>query len=975
MILYFQKMDRFVSKLNVTRRTNEGLDGEQGHVGLYQSSEEDMFASPSQNYSSTTESVSSPSGLDVELNSSLVFTSIINRNIRSDVNNVNISPIESGSSRMRGMTPDQRGSPTLKNSSTSDSGISSPSITTDSGESNRSLVSTPFGNRDAHTDVYKTSSHNFVAPTSTLVANDSTPRSPNTRTCWTPFPLKVGSSYQMSIFCRNSNGRVGPFTSAKSAAKVRPCWAPLMKCELKLVMDSRSSATKEVFEITNTDLEKKDFRVDTLLPTMLKKFKAGEFSNSHLGGGSESFSNKLSHLIVKSPKLLGMYLSLASGSQGFCNHDPTVHLCNGLKAADNTEIDRIIELGGSMSDYDQFLQSVKDSALVIGEVKEQGYRIAPAVMNKKITDFFLNVNDNPKKMARGELAKFNYKQMVSKEGGLEKTVVNSYVDWCSIPLSKLKLSSENHILVVPSKVDEIVKSFLDRFDPAQIVFSVVPSNLEAFNKGDYEGDYHVIHGRHRLLALQKLVEHNRLGDLPNFPVNGKVQCYLMKISAASSSNYYTIRANDLSFNYQSCTTYEELFYVYRGLLQSMKEPEQCLKTIHNICYSRLMKPDVIAVYNKIAKWPISSLDNLIETLKKFQVYQTKDANEKGDQTKIKRRQAKALTKTLFIQLGNCCYPLFDQLFEKVLNNELSLKELLEKSETYNKKADVESKAVYCAGVPDFQTLKTAYPGKFSSEILEKFAGAEVIGRKRNAQGNRLENYVKSLKFGKAYEDVVKLESFAHWSDVTVQRIGDADVIVISVSSKNLEAVDYWICELSPKCRNKNHFSAILVIQDQKFLQHIYVSLANWKDIPDFSVRSCILKKNSAKADSNGFCDNSLFCVFFGKINVFKEEILSFYDNIDKGLATMVSALTPPSGKVVYISDGEFKVPRLHEISNTSLLTIYYVTERELVNVRDRFMIKAAFHRNQEKGNETRGDQVREECEKDSSGEIEDEATH
>ena len=88
--------------------------------------------------------------------------------------------------------------------------------------------------------------------------------------------------------------------------------------------------------------------------------------------------------VVKSPKLLGMYLSLSSGSQGFCNHDPTVHLCNGLKAADSTEIDRIIELGGSMSDYDQFLQSVKDSALVIGQVKEQGYRIAPAVMNKKI---------------------------------------------------------------------------------------------------------------------------------------------------------------------------------------------------------------------------------------------------------------------------------------------------------------------------------------------------------------------------------------------------------------------------------------------------------------------------------------------------------------------------------------------------------------------------------------------------------------
>ena len=597
-------MDRFVSRVNVTLRKNDVSEGEQGRNECNQRNNQspDMFDSSTQNSSTVESCLSSPNGSEVDIDhiNSLVLSPNVDRSLSADVHTTPRPQVKGGVYSMYDLTsdPSKRGSPTLKNSSISDSGISSPIGSTGLAES---LVAATAVKRNARADgnnTPKPHGHNFVAPISPSVANDSTPRSPNTRTCWTPYPLKVGSTYQISIFCRSSNGKVGPFTSAKSAAKVRPCWAPLLKCGLKLVKDARSSIIKSVFEITNADSETKDFRVDTLFPAMFKKTKAGESSDCLLGEVKESFSNKLSHLVVKSPKLLSLYLSLVSVSQGFCNYDSSIYLPNGLKSANSADLDLIVELGGSLGDYELFLQSAKDSALDIGQVREQGYRVAPAVKNKMITDFFLNINDNPKKMSRSELVKFNYNQMLSEEGGLEKSTVNSYVDWSSIPLSKLELSSENHLLIVPSKVDGLVTSFLDRYDPAQIVFSVVPSDFDTFNKGSYEGKYSVIHGRHRLLALQKLQEHGRLGELPNFPGNGNVQCYIMKISAASNSNYFTIRANDLSSSFQSCTTFEELFYVYRGLLKSMN-PEDCLKTIQNVCYSR-------------------HTNKLIKTLKKFQ---------------------------------------------------------------------------------------------------------------------------------------------------------------------------------------------------------------------------------------------------------------------------------------------------------------------------------------------------------------------
>ena len=89
--------------------------------------------------------------------------------------------------------------------------------------------------------------------------------------------------------------------------------------------------------------------------------------------------------------------------------------------------------------------------------------------------------------------------------------------------------------------------------------------------------------------------------------------------------------------------------------------------------------------------------------------------------------------------------------------------------------------------------------------------------------------------------------------------------------------------------------------------------------------------------------------------MFKEEILSCYEDVDKGVANMVSALMPPRGKVVYVSDGEFKVPKVHD-GNPDIQTIYYVTEKEVGIVRDRFMIKSTFQSNHEGDDMTSGNQ-------------------
>ena len=771
---------------------------------------------------------------------------------------------------------------------------------------------------------------------------NSTPDSENSRGRWTPILVKIGKTIQINILCRNSLGRCGPYTSAGSAAKKRPCWAPISDCQY--ITETKRGKVKKFFVFKNIDNETAKFRADLLNPLL----------QSGAGTPANPFSQKCTDLHVGNPRLLAFFFSALSFSENFCNFNADTHYKNGLKKDGNGLGDKFLqELGGSLAEYEAFVKAAEENPLDVGGEKavnvggEQdqgsGFKISPA-STKKITDFF-NIN-NEKKLSRSEKVEDNYRHMLSEEGGLEKSVVSSYVNFQSIPLDKLSVSPDMFLLMNQTKVNEIAESMLDRYDPSQVVVSVVPADLIGFEIDGSNDNFWVIHGRHRLEALKKLDEMRKLQDLPGFPEDRSIQCYILKVSAPSLSNYFNIRSNDLSSDFQTRTSNEELFFVYKGLLHCTKDKHKSLEVIEKVCHSRHMGASDLTVYNKVAEWPVSVLDQLISVLEKFQSYQTKDATARGAQAKIRRREAKTLTKAMFRQIGNCSPGFFQDWHEKVLSNEVSLRELLEKSDESNKIAKAEMKVVSCAGgSEDINSLKRKFPDKFNREVVKKFVGAEVTGKKRNVQGQLLKNYVKSVQLGKPFKEAVKFETFEHFSELNSDKFEGFDVIVLNVFKDNMEFVKYWIDTLSQSCSVKDHFSIFLILEHEKELKEVYKALYFWKDKTDFQILQCMFRKERSEPNLESINENVIFSVLFGKVNIFKGELLSLNGLIDNDLVKVISKVTPPSGKVAYVSRGDSKVVKIHKNNSggdeiTEVQVVYFVTEAELPQLQDKFFIKA-----------------------------------
>ena len=314
--------------------------------------------------------------------------------------------------------------------------------------------------------------------------------------------------------------------------------------------------------------------------------------------------------------------------------------------------------------------------------------------------------------------------------------------------------------------------------------------------------------------------------------------------------------------------------------------------------------------------------------------------------KIRRGEFNSLTKASFRQIGSCPAKFFKERSEQVLKNEISLKELLQESEVANKIAKTETKIVNCAGsVDDLSSLKKKFPDKFRPDIVEQFVGAEISGKKKNVQGQRLQNYMKSVKLGIEFKESVLLKTFENWSELNIERLQGYDVIVINVCKANMEYVKYWIDTLSTACTVKDYFSAILVLKSESELMEVYKTLECWKDNPDFSIHQCLFKKEKSVPNVEKVNENIVFSVIFGKVNVFVGQILSLNDLISKDLIKVVYQLPPPAGKIAYVSSCDKKIVKIHindERSKkpTDVQVTYFVTGAELPHYQKKFLLHA-----------------------------------
>jgi len=748
------------------------------------------------------------------------------------------------------------------------------------------------------------------------------PKSANSKTAWTVIQLKMHQKINIYLMCKQSNGKIGPFTSAPSASKTRPMWEPINLCEYKVETDV--SGSKRLFQFRNIDNESAQFRADTFDPLLVK---------------TNLFTQKQTALLMSNPNLLALYLSLLSCSEEYVGHDINKHDKNGFNKDESVSGEElIVRAGGSLSEYEEFRKAaISNAPEVSGALGEQAtVKMSPASRKRKVTDFFTPV-EKKKKLSKTDTVELNYREMIAADAGMEKSAVSAYIGVELVPLDKLQLSPDIFLPISQKKVNDLVESMTDRLEVSQLVVSVVPADLDRFVKDGENDKFWVVHGVHRLLAMKKLDILNKINPIPGFPSSSGMLCFILQVDSPSLTNYVNIKCNDLAQGFQSRSSNESLLFVFKGLVNRMQDKYEALEVVEKICHSRHLKSKELAVYRKIAEWPGEVLDLLIELLEKFQTYQTKDCTSHGSKERRKRREPNTMTDEMFRQLGDCKPEFFKEHQARVLSNACSLKEILEQSREENKLGMTEKKVVACAaGNESIDSLKKKFPDSFSPDIVKQYTKAE-IGRKRNPLGKRLNNYVKSVQQGSTFEEPVKFKTFQAWGEISTDKLKENDVIVLHVCKDNLEWVKCWIDSLCGS--SKDFYSVLVILESESLLQDIYKSLDTWNGKPDFQNHLCIFKKEKSAASSENVNENAIFSVLLGKLNIFKGPLMTLNESLSKDLIKVVEKVTPPSGKVAYVSMGDKKVIKIHSDEQKNVEVTYFVTETELSKVQDKFLVE------------------------------------
>ena len=90
---------------------------------------------------------------------------------------------------------------------------------------------------------------------------------------------------------------------------------------------------------------------------------------------------------------------------------------------------------------------------------------------RKLTDYLNNQIRNLK-LIKTEQTEQRFQEMENEAGGLEKSVVSSYVKCQSIPLDKLSVSPDLFLPINLVKVNKIAESMIERLEVSQL--SLVP---------------------------------------------------------------------------------------------------------------------------------------------------------------------------------------------------------------------------------------------------------------------------------------------------------------------------------------------------------------------------------------------------------------------------------------------------------------------------------------------------------------------
>ena len=278
-----------------------------------------------------------------------------------------------------------------------------------------------------------------------------------------------------------------------------------------------------------------------------------------------------------------------------------------------------------------------------------------------------------------ELIEKNRIEEGDDDDGLEKKMRNSYIGFKKINLSKLYLAPEIERVspVNQNRVNFLEAEMSVMFDPCQAVLCVTPKD-DGFNikESDEETEYEVVQGRHRVMAFKNLEDKGKLNKFPGIS-DGKIPCWILK-KELSVKVMGLAKSNHIQAQVRKTSPHE---YLYMG--QILRECGVNLDTVKETIkrFSRLTstKPEDITTIGHLLTFTDTQYKAVVETLKLFESYKTKDAdnNERGMKDRIRKGECKPLSRRLFRKCNKINGDQFERLYHEVEANTISLNDAID----------------------------------------------------------------------------------------------------------------------------------------------------------------------------------------------------------------------------------------------------------------------------------------------------------
>ena len=733
---------------------------------------------------------------------------------------------------------------------------------------------------------------------------------------WFLFPSKVGEQFQVDIGYKTGTGKIGFYSSSPQSSSVKIPWGPPVKCQFVV----RRSGDIVVNEYKFSNSRRETVAFDEVILNSLEC-------------GVNPFTQKIVSMCVKGNKiLLANYLSLVQYSEGFIHHRELKHTVDGFMIDGSGILEKELEdNGGSLHGYREFVTLVKNNSReTIGKddacTIDKENVVSDGRKRKKTDD-----TGPVKKKSKAGVINENEKIELDDEAGLEKQYQKCYIGLANVPLENLKVADDLKSKVNIFRVYSIISSIQRRYDPSLSVLVVCPvddtgpPNLREVGKQKFL----VVQKIHTFLAFVEIGKRGEFNKLTGHS-SGKVLCYVLNTNSSALIHYGNFRANEIANKHGRKTYPQDLLHVFENLV--VKESRAgAFKVVERMSKLSRVGPDESTSLRKLCLWSEEGFKILMKVINKFEDFETSDLKTAtGNVGSINRCEKQKMIHSVFNKLAKCGEKYVMSESDKVLEGKMSLKTLVE---SYQTLVDIEKTFAVLSQISGYvgkHKLLVDFPGKFDSERMVKYSGAEIINGEPNTQASLLRDYWKKVNKDKyaEYEEPVSFVEVNGLKQLQENKdyLEKSDFLIVHLK---IGQPDLCMDIIQALVRSEKVFHAALLVFPLESLQFETLSCLRNMSLGEMEKLKIVpIFFNNLRLKSSGeVCENMDFGVLFGRFNILIPPLKRGYNGLFN-IVEIVNRICPPQSQIAMLSDQGLPVLQVHS-ANLDQRVQYIGTKEDL----------------------------------------------